>query len=233
MSEKTKLYTLVFDVNFDCIICLNSEIPTLGFFLQFKELPIIAADGGAVRLFEIGILPDFVVGDLDTFDASGVEKFFNNVEIIREASQEINDFEKSLNCAIHKGFRNILIIGFQGGELEHTLNNWSILIKFADILNLCIYEFGRYGIPLNHSVQIDVRKGEMISIIPQPFCNITTQNLRWNLSGENLKLGEREGARNVAEDNTILIGLNEGSFLLFLDARLPFCYQKKQIYDSR
>lgn len=227
MNEKRKIRSLLFDANFDCIICLNSKIPSLGFFLQFKELPIIAADGGAVRLFEIGILPDCVVGDLDTFDASGVGKFFNNVEIVREPSQEINDFEKSLNFAIHKGFRNILIIGFQGGELEHTLNNWSILIKFTDLVNLCIYDLGRYGIPLTHSVKVDVTKDEVISIIPQPFCNITTQNLRWNLRGENLKLGIREGARNVAESNSILIELNEGSFLLFLDARLPFCYRKE------
>lgn len=227
MSKKRKFCSLLFDANFDCIICLNSKIPSLGFFLQLNNLPIIAADGGAVRLFEIGVLPDFVVGDLDTFDASGIGKYFKNVEIIREPSQEINDFEKSLNFAIQKGFRNILIIGFQGGELEHTLNNWSVLIKFADLLNLCIYDFGRYAIPLNHSVQIDVGKYEMISIIPQPFCNITTQNLRWNLNGENLKLGEREGARNIAESSTIQIELNEGTYLLFLDARLPFCYRKK------
>ncbi len=226
MVEKAKTYSLIFDMSFDCIVCLNAKIPSLGFFLQFRNLPIIAADGGAIRLFEIGILPDFVIGDLDTFDASNLQKYFNNVEIIRESSQEINDFEKALNLAVQKGFHNILVVGFQGGELEHTLNNWSILIKFAQELNICVYELGRYGIPLSHSVHVEVRKGEIISIIPQPFCNLTTQNLRWNLRRENLQLGRKEGARNMAESNDVIIELNQGSFLLFLDSRLPFCYRK-------
>jgi len=221
---------LKFDAKFDCLVCLNAELPPLGFFIKyFQDIPIVGADGGAVRLFEKGIIPDYVVGDLDTFRSAKIEKHFQNAEIIFNPDQEINDFEKALILAEQKGFLNILVLGFQGGELDHTLNNWSILIKFFNKLNLCIYDNGNYGIPLNESFTMETKSGELISLIPQPKARLKTQNLRWNLTNEVLELGYREGARNIATGPNITIEILEGALLLFLRARLPYCYRKEKI----
>ena len=218
---------LIFDVKFDCIIALNSQLPSLSFFAKyFNDLPLIGADGGAVKLFDRGIICDYVVGDLDTFKKSGVEEFFTKAEIVYNPDQEINDFEKALIFAQNKAFKNILILGFHCGELEHTLNNWSILKKFQTKLNLCIYDRGRYAIPLFHSISLDTSKGEMISIIPQPRALLRTNKLQWSLNNDVLEIGVREGARNIAMDTKISIEILEGSILLFLNARLPFCYRR-------
>ncbi|MCX7908317.1 MAG: thiamine diphosphokinase [Ignavibacteria bacterium] len=224
------MFHLIFDTRFDCVIALNSELPSLSFFLKyFSNIPIIGADGGAVKLFNMGLISDFVVGDLDTFQKAKIERFFAGAEIIIDPSQEINDFEKALLLAKKKDFRNILIVGFQGGELEHTLNNWSIVKKFQSELNLCIFEKGRYGIPINYPFLLDTKKEELISIIPQPFARLNTYNLRWNLNNEFLELGKREGARNVAENDKIVIDITEGSILLFIDSRLPMCFRRQKI----
>ncbi|ROL56378.1 thiamine diphosphokinase [Bacteroidetes/Chlorobi group bacterium Naka2016] len=217
---------LIFDSKFDCIVALNSKLPPLAFFIKyFKDTPIIGADGGAVQLFNLGIICDFVVGDLDTFHQAKIETFFQKKQIIHNPDQEINDFEKALIFANEQGYQNILIVGFHGGELEHTLNNWSILKKFQNRKNLCVYERGRYAIPLSVPFELETHFGEMISIIPQPFVKLSTKNLLWNLNNETLELGSREGARNVATDNYISINILEGSILLFIDERLPHCYR--------
>ncbi|MCX7879988.1 MAG: thiamine diphosphokinase [Ignavibacteria bacterium] len=217
---------LKFDISFDCIVCLNAPMPSLGFFLDFKNIPVIGADGGAVRLFEKGIICDYVVGDLDAFRKAKVENFFDKAKIVHEPSQDINDFEKSLIFCSKLGFFNILVLGFHGGELEHTLNNWSILYKFHERMNLCIYENNRYAIPLSKSIELGTTKNEMISIIPQPKAKLRTKNLKWELNSEYLEIGKREGARNVSIGEWIQIEILEGSILLFFDARLPFAYRK-------
>jgi len=218
---------LVFDAAFDCIVALNSELPPLGFFIKyFLDVPIVGADGGAVRLFDKGIICDFVVGDLDTFAKANVEKYFSKSTIIHDPDQEINDFEKALNFAKSRNFQNILVIGFQGGELEHTLNNWSILKKFQSELNLCIYENGRYGIPIYFSIELKCKPQELLSLIPQPLVRLKTEGLKWNLNNEILELGKREGARNVATKEKVSIEVLEGSMVMFIDSRLPYCYDK-------
>lgn len=218
--------SLVFNDRFDCIISLNAESPPLGFFLNFLDIPLIAADGGAIKLFNLGVLPDFVVGDLDTFNKYSLDEFFINSKILFQPSQEINDFEKALLFAIENKFHNVLVTGFHGGLLEHTLNNWSVLNKFSEKLNLCVYDKGRYAIPLNCSFELDTNQNEVISLIPQPQAILSTWNLKWNLNKEVLTLGIREGARNVAIGRSVRIELSSGSILLIIDARLPFCYRK-------
>lgn len=222
------MFNLVFDEKFDCIISLNSENPPLGFFLNFIGTPIIAADGGAIKLFDLGVLPDFVVGDLDTFDKYSLNEFFSKSRIIRLPSQEINDFEKALIFAIESQFKNILITGFHCGYLEHTLNNWSVLHKYSDKLNLCVYDKGRYAIPVNFSFEFESMEAEIISLIPQPQAKLLTRNLKWDLAKEILALGVREGARNIAIGKRVRVDIIEGSILLIINARLPFCYRKIQ-----
>ena len=112
-------------------------------------------------------------------------------------------------------------MGINGGELEHTLNNWSVYIKYSKLLNLCIYTKNRYGIILRENTELVLNKEEIVSLIPQPEALITTNNLYWELTKEKLELGVREGARNRARDSKVLIEIYNGEVLCFFDARLP------------
>ena len=50
---------------FKSILCLDGELPSAAFFFFFT-LPIIAADGAANTLMQMGVLPQIVIGDLDS-----------------------------------------------------------------------------------------------------------------------------------------------------------------------
>lgn len=219
MSE---IKQLTFTHPFDAIICLQANLPDRDFFALFKDLPLLAADGAAANLINIGIIPDYIIGDLDSFDKTKFDIKFKNTQIIRIEDQETNDFEKNLKFAIENNYKSILILGFHGGDLEHTFNNWSVLIKYAAKLNLCICDKSRYGIPVSQSFLLKCNVGEMISLIPQPSANLKTTGLKWELHSESLTLGLREGARNVAVQNEVTIEIEEGSLTVFLDSRLPY-----------
>ncbi|HPI21159.1 MAG TPA: thiamine diphosphokinase [Candidatus Kapabacteria bacterium] len=211
---------------FDCIVCLNSNLPSIRFFNKFKNIKILAADGAAIKLYKKGIIADFVIGDLDSFKQSKVFESYTNDKVIYDESQETNDFQKVLDFAIKQDFHNILVVGFHGGELEHTLNNCSILFKYKNLLNLCVYDKSRYAIPVDESVELKCKTGETISLIPLTKTIIQTQNLKWELNNEILELGVREGARNIATKDIIFLNIKKGSLLLFFDARLPFAPKK-------
>lgn len=203
---------------FDVVICLNGEIPDKEIFDILDGIPIIAADGAFNKLSTLGIHPYAIVGDMDSIVQKHNE---SNTLFEKISSQETNDFEKCINYIESKGYKSILIIGFTGGLLEHSLNNTSIILKFTDKYDFTIYHQYRYAFLIKKATQFEVSKNEIISIIPYPKVRLTTKNLKWELNDENLELGVREGARNKATDSTIELNVLSGRCFVFIDSRLP------------
>lgn len=208
---------------FDAVLCLNGEISHFDYIAENKG-KIFCADGAANTLISKNIIPDYIIGDLDSVNINSIMSKSKDVKIIEKPSQDKNDFEKTLEFLITECKRNILIFGFQGGELEHTLNNWSVLKKFAKQLNIIILHNDRYAIPIYKSIEIELKANETISIIPQPSCNLTTNGLKWELNNETLEIGIREGARNIAISEKVSIDLNSGEYLMFIDSRYPYSF---------
>lgn len=214
--------TLRFSVSFDAVICLNGSIPPEDLFEQFAELPLIAADGAATTLVANGVVPEFIVGDLDSVDADTLRRIEGLSEVIVEPDQDTNDFEKTLRFAEGQLWKRLLIVGIHGGDLEHTLNNWSVMMRYGKSLSLTALDRARYALPLYTSTQFSASESELLSLIPQPHAQLTTVGLQWPLVNEALSLGGREGARNRASSDVVQITVHDGSLLFFCDARLPF-----------
>lgn len=214
--------TLRFTASFDAVICLNGSIPTDDLFEQFAELPLIAADGAANALVAMGVVPEFIVGDLDSVDADTLRRIDGLSEVIVEPDQDTNDFEKTLRFAEGQLWKRLLIVGIHGGDLEHTLNNWSVMMRYGKTLSLTALDRTRYALPLFASTQFSASENELLSLIPQPHAHLTTEGLQWPLLNEALSLGGREGARNRASAEVVRITVHDGSLLFFCDARLPF-----------
>ena len=213
---------LKLNIKYDALICLNGELPEIDFFKKFKpKNPILAADGAYSKLLNLGITADYAIGDLDSLKENGGLDKIPQEKLIYDPSQEYNDFEKTLKFAISNNYSNLLILGFHGGELEHTLNNWSVLSRFGKVLNLCIFDKNRFCIPIYKSFTCnELKPSEIVSLIPQPKALLKTKGFKWELNYDWLKLGEKEGARNIALSNEISIEIIEGEILFTCDARL-------------
>jgi thiamine pyrophosphokinase len=206
----------------EILLCLNGVLPTKSFFANFlPSTLVIAADGAATQLRKYNIVPHSIVGDLDSI--SEELAFWRTTEtIIYEVKdQNSTDFEKCLEYMTRFNRQHILICGFGGGNLDHTLNNWSIVYRYFERYNLCIYDENSCALSISQGIEFDSTEGDLISLIPQPRATISTTGLQWNLTGEVLELGRREGARNRAECSQVSIEVNEGILLLFLPSRIP------------
>ena len=99
---------------------IRSEITGAGFDL------LIAADSGAVHLLDLGLRPDYLIGDLDSISDElkmGIEK--NAVEIVRlPVDKDWTDTEYSIRFAIEKGADDIVLLGsFSLARPDHLLAN--------------------------------------------------------------------------------------------------------------
>lgn len=205
----------------DAILCLNSTLPNANFFSLFSAVPLIAADGAALHLRAMQREASIIIGDMDTLQRSGRYEEFAATPQLAIDDQESTDFEKCLSYCLAQRWHAVLVCGIHGGEMEHTLNNWSIAMRYAQRMHLCIYDAGRYGLPVYAPVVLPTQSNETISLIPQPRALLSTQGLYWPLHNEELQLGTREGARNRATGSTVQLDIHSGSLLVFFRATPP------------
>lgn len=205
------------------LLSLSGTLPPPGELQQLPYDYVIAADGSAWQLLERGIMPNLIVGDLDSLHRiPQAATTFHTSSILHTPDQDSTDFEKALRAGIERGAQEFLIIGMNGGELEHTLNNWSIFLRYSTRTTLKIYDAQRIGQVVRTSLGFPSRPGELISLIPQLTARLTTRGLVWELSGELLEFGQREGARNQSCSEYVEILVEQGCVLVFCDAFAPW-----------
>lgn len=205
------------------LVSLSGTLPTSTELGKLRYDTVIAADGSAWQLLERGVVPHAIVGDLDSFHRiPHAESAFPGCHIVHMPDQDANDFEKALRFGVAWGADEFVVVGMNGGELEHTLNNWSVFMRYSRRLPLCVYDAGRIGRAVYETLTLPSQPGEIISIIPQPRAVLTVRGVVWGLDGELLELGTREGARNQSCADVVEITVHEGSVLVFYDAFAPW-----------
>jgi thiamine pyrophosphokinase len=89
--------------------------------LRRAEL-VIAADSGFDLALRLGLLPDLLVGDLDSVAASPQLSAFPPERILRyPRDKDETDAELGLRLFAGRGFRRVVLAGGGGGRLDHLL----------------------------------------------------------------------------------------------------------------
>ena len=93
---------------------------------------LLAADGGARFLAELGMTPAAVVGDFDSLDeATAVRLQDEGVELLRHpVRKDVTDGELAVEEAVRRGAGEVLLAGATGA-LDHTLGHLAILRSLA------------------------------------------------------------------------------------------------------
>ncbi len=84
-----------------CIILANGKSPKKKEIISYisKNYDLICADGGANSAYKLGIIPNFIVGDLDSIKPK-VKKFFKEYSvIIKDSNQDLNRCTKKLRTS--------------------------------------------------------------------------------------------------------------------------------------
>lgn len=91
---------------------------------------LVCADGGARHAAQLGLKPDFVVGDMDSLP-SPLPPAWKKTLYWCDFDPERSDLEKALGFLLELGCSRLYVAGALGGRLDHALVNLSVLGAFA------------------------------------------------------------------------------------------------------
>lgn len=143
---------------------------------------IICADSGADNALKLGVIPNYVIGDLDSIKYSTLQKLqkISNCRILFDRNQNKTDLELAIVLAESCNPAEIIIIGAIGDNLDHTLANVVCLDKIRRDISACIID-NRHEINLvKKSLTLKGKKGDIVSVITlTPVKNLKYSGLQW------------------------------------------------------
>lgn len=196
------------------LLCLNGHLPEKSFF-QRLPLPLIAADGAANLLTEQGVDPHLIIGDLDSVYPQVQERY----PCLKISDQNSSDFQKALSYLRKNNLLPAIVLGINGGYLDHILCNITLLAQDNCIL---------YDPP--HIIGYFLSKGcyhyttlplmSKLSLIGAPSAVITSKGLKWELRNHFLELWGKNSFFNRTFSNEITLEISKGRllFLLYLQS---------------
>lgn len=176
----------------------------------------VCADGGANAAAKLGVVPDLIIGDLDSILPATVKKF-SGVTARRIADQNSTDLEKAFVWAQKNGYKEVRVLGATGGRLDHTVGNLSALVKFSRKLAVTFHDADGDIFVVGTERGFDVPAGTTVSLLPMTLCEgVMTRGLKWELRYESLALGQREGTSNLVVSSPVTVKLRRGDLLFFV-----------------
>ncbi|WP_425098879.1 thiamine diphosphokinase [Tropicibacter sp. S64] len=154
---------------------------------------VVAADGGAAALLDMGIMPDAVIGDMDSLSPDRQAGLPPGV-LHRIAEQDSTDFDKAL--------RNIsaplvLAHGFLGGRLDHQMAVLTVLCRHPE--RRCVLVGAEDVVTLvPPCLTVAVPEGERVSLYPMGPVTGRSEGLRWPIDGIAMTPAGRVGTSNEA-----------------------------------
>lgn len=182
--------------------------------LRAKGANVVAADGGANACFEANIIPDALIGDMDS--VTDIAQWNSKTRVISIAEQSTTDFEK---CLYSTQAPLTLAMGMTGKRLDHTLAALDSIARFAKTRRIILVDEEDVAMGLCGPVSFEVEPGDRVSVHPlQEVVFERSEGLKYSLNGLKLTPGVRTGTSNEAINGTFYIepAHYAGTWLLIL-----------------
>lgn len=199
-----------------------------------SALPIhdycVAADSGADHALAIGIVPNLVVGDLDSISPVVLDQLESGllaeVEIERHPeAKDMTDLELALRRAIESSPDRVVVVGLDGGRPDHYLANL-LAVSSPDLAlsNLsgddpeieALLGTTRLSVVRSQKT-LSGRPGELLTLLPVhgAVTGISLSGVEFPLSNETLESGSARGVSNVLARDSAELTVGSGTLLVF------------------
>ncbi|MEW9124011.1 MAG: thiamine diphosphokinase [Thermotaleaceae bacterium] len=206
-----------------CAIIANGDIRDYLFIkkslLEYDFL--ICADGGVRHFYHMGLLPDIVVGDLDSVNEEHLQyiKAYNIPIQKFSPDKDYTDTELAIRYALDLNATDIAIFGAIGTRMDHTLSNIFLLVPLLKrgIQGKLIDEYNEISITHNN-IEVEKKIGNNITILPlvSQVKGITLEGFQYPLEEYDMKMGESIGISNRVLSDYGKIIVQEGILLVII-----------------
>lgn len=182
---------------------------------------IFCADGGTQHALALGLVPDVIIGDLDSLSPEIVSQMeAAGVTIHRHPEdKDQTDLELALTLAVSEQPEEILLVTALGGRLDQMLANILLLTHSAYAsVRLTLVDGPQWATVLHahQAITIEGQPGDTLSLIPLSpsvhWVNLT--GVAWPLTGATLLFGSTLTISNVLTATQAMVEIGEGMVLL-------------------
>jgi thiamine pyrophosphokinase len=178
---------------------------------------IIAADGGTRHALALGLMPNVIVGDLDSLPSDFEPSTFNGEIVLYPKDKNETDLELAIQHALTLKPEQIIILAALGGRLDQTFGNIALISNLQpSTCNLQLNDGLEEVFFCRDHVEINGNSGDTVSLIPWQgeVAGIVTTGLKWRLQNETLYPNKTRGISNELIDDSASIQINSGLLLI-------------------
>ncbi|HPF44906.1 MAG TPA: thiamine diphosphokinase [Syntrophomonadaceae bacterium] len=205
-----------------CLLMANGKYGDITAYYGLADRAdlVICADGGANYAYQMGVLPDYIIGDLDSIRPE-VREYFNKQQVIFKAyppAKDFTDTQLALETAEDLGADEIIFVGTLGGRLDHTLANLYSCIETVRKGKKVSHFGSDVTIYLvNSQVRLKGRTGDLVSIIAltEKATGINISNFAYPLQDAVLYQDKPYAVSNRMLSDTAEIRVKKGIIAVF------------------
>jgi thiamine pyrophosphokinase len=199
------------------LLLLNGELrePRAVQALARRADAVLCADGGARHALTLRLIPNCVVGDMDSLPRP-LPRSWKATAFVCDFDEDRSDLDKTLDFARGAGATRVWVAGALGGGLDHELVNLAALEARGGELEICVIGGGVARLLGAGRHALDLKPGERFSLVAAPRARVSLTGARYALCGEVLARGSR-GLGNRAEGPVVLT-VRTGRVWLAVDA---------------
>lgn len=188
---------------------------------MFDEADIVVAvDAGAEALTRAGLMPDILVGDMDsistatrqTLEARGVEV------VLLDTVKDETDTEAALRLAVERGAAVVTVYGALGGpRLDHLVGNLMLLASpWLAGVGVRMVDDQHEVLLAGGDVVFAGARGDTVSLLPltSAVADVRTMGLLYPLNGETLVRSSTRGVSNAMTGPEARVTHGDGVLLL-------------------
>lgn len=183
---------------------------------------LVGADGGADQIAKAGLMPEAIIGDLDSLEKP--MSWLGRTRLITIAEQDTTDFEKALYSTRAPV---TVALGMTGKRFDHTLAALDAVARQAVGRPIILVDEADIAIALSGAFEFTVEPRERVSVHPLvPIRFRKSQGLKYPLDGLKMAPGEKTGTSNQALEGPFAIEPDPRghppAWMLILDRRHLF-----------
>jgi thiamine pyrophosphokinase len=179
----------------------------------------IAADGGAAVCADAGVVPEVIIGDFDSLDATVRDDLAERGAVLQAypADKDVSDLDLALEEASRRGATEALVTAAFGQRLDHTLAAVGSLARYAP-LRPELVEPDAHGWTLSPGGRDTLLLREpnaTFSIIAlDGAATVTATGVRWPLEDAALPPLSSWAMSNVTESADARVSVSSGTILV-------------------
>lgn len=207
------------------VVLLNGEYDLSPDFFRlnrdYESFDFFCADGGANLAVRLGIVPQLVMGDMDSITIATrrrLEKLCRFIEL--PVDKDVSDAEALLKMLHEQGYNDIHLFAATGGRLDQTMFNLQLLQRYPQARIITCNEEISF---VEKSSCISGKSGCRASLLAMSarVTRLSLEGFKFKLNNHDIESGSTLTLSNVIISNSARVSYEDGALLLIVERLAP------------